>query len=426
MLAMNKKVNILIVSSRDIGKKGTIFEKAERLGKTSEPLKDYFKEKNQGELNNYVLLNVDKSDSLTTGSNNPQMLADFALMVFQLLKNDLENDIIKKIRSYHGGIQQGEDLDSNFQKLVDLLDSLSSKLKGKIVDFDNRFETARKAYVPRGKSTFEREDFNDEKYLNKPAVNTDNHPLENKRNPDGTDIPLTLRDRVSLFSIKDDKVEDNYIYAVLTLKKEDDDTNENKWVESLTYAVIEELDLKDDVDINLIIMLHDKDLKSTSSETFKTVRSQEPLRINIENDGKRTILYDTQESGHLKRTLIVFNHPNHFYRELIIQKKDEKKTATKIIKEIEKGTIYSLNEQRLKDVSQQIATFKDGDSLTSIEEKCKEIRIDDTESIKSKYNELMGILNYGIANGPTLIVVNERINELIRYNSSLIYGFTNN
>lgn len=427
MPAMNR-INILVISTRDIGKKETIFEHAKRMGGTSMALKNYFIEKENGkdELDKLVQLDVDKSGEPSTSYGNPNALVNFALEVFKANKEKLEkNGEAKIISDYCKKIKEGEDLNDNYSKLANLLKTLPDAFKLMIKDFDKRYEMAN-TYKPGRKNFFELKDFEDENYLAKPAINTDNRPLENNRNQDGSDKPLTLRDRISLFSVCDDIIEEgktgnNYIYAVLTLKKEDDDTKENKWVDSLTYAVIEELDLKDDININLIIMLHDKDLKSTSSETFKTVRSQEALKIKVENDGKRTFEYDTQRDGHLKRTLIVFNHPNHFYRNLIIQKEGEEKTATKIIKDIEKGTVFSLNEQHLKDVSQQIATLSNSDSLSSVAEKYKEITIDDADYFV-RYKELEGLLNSGSADGPTLIRINDKINEFIRYYSSLIYG----
>ena len=200
---------------------------------------------------------------------------------------------------------------------------------------------------------------------------------------------------------------------------EDDDTNGNKWIECLTLSVIEELELKDDVDVNLIIMLHDKDLKSTSSETFKTIRDQDPLQIRKDDKGRKTVQFN-QKEGHMKRSLIVFNHPNHFYRQLTIRNSD-KVTASKIFEDVKKGTVYSLNEQRIKDISQQIATFKEGENLASIKSKCEEIKADAKEDIIDIKNKLMALLD-DCPNGKTLIEVNEKINEFIRYYSSLIYG----
>jgi len=310
-----------------------------------------------------------------------------------------------------------------------LLIQFPEELKTKVNNFDGELEAATKAFTPKGKSTFEKEDFEDEKYLVMPVINTDNYPLENDRNPDGSEKPLTLRDRISLYSIKDSEVKENpeeevqyYFFVVLTLKDEDDDTNGNKWVESLTLSVIEELNLTGDIDVNLIMMLHDKDLKSTSSETFKTIRDQDLLQIRIDSKGRRTVLYD--QEGHMKRSLIVFNHPNHFYRNLSVREDDKVVTVKEILDNILKGTVYSLNEQRIKDISQQIATFKEGDDLSSIKSKCEEIKVDakDNKDIEDTKKELMALLDGSLEAGMILIKVNERINELIRYYSSLIYG----
>lgn len=424
MLAMNKKVNILIMSTRDIGKKGTIFERAKRLEKTSESLKGYFWERNrEKELKKYVQLGLDTNDVQLTVSN-PYALVDFAKDVFRKIQSELgEKDPLLNIRNYWMGIENGVDLDSNYIKLAKQLEQLPKELKTKIVNYDGRFEEARKLYAEGRKSTFELEDFEDEKYLVMPVVNTDNHPLENDRNPDGSEKPLILRDRISLFLVKDPEKNDDsdcYLYAVLTLKDEDDDTNGKKWVDALTLSVIDELDYKDCVDVNLIVMLHDKDMKSTSSETFKTIEDQESLQISTDQKGVRTIQHVAQKKGYLKRSLVVFNHPNHFYRKLTVRKSDEV-TVAKIFEEILKGTVYSLNEQRIKDVSRQIATFKEGDDLSSIKTKCEGINIDVKEDVVETKNELITLFDSS-PDGATLITANGKINDLIRYYSSLIYG----
>lgn len=417
-----KKVEILIISTRDLYKEGTIFHKLKRSDNTSTPLKEFILKENREELDKLVRLieNTDTNE-VSNSIGNPTLLVEFATEVYAIIppSEEYTRNMIDKMCD---NIENGIDLDDNYRKLSSLLESLQLSLDTKINGYSDKLIKA-KAYNSKGKSIFKIDDFTESSLLDKTIINSE---VEKSKNGS----LLTLRDRISLFIVKED--ENHIIFAVPTLKKAENDKWEaefhrSTWVDCLTLSVIEYLNNRfKDATIDITIMLHDKDLVTTSSEAFKTLYLRKGIKIESNNKGNDSIQYLQPIGSNLytqmkiNRSLVVFNHASSFYQNMI-QHNDS--SVDQIFKDFQNRIVNNFNEQRLKALSHQIAQFKGGD-FSLFKDIVNELVFDNNET--SNLEKLVDCSSSKNEDPEAIFKVNEEVNKLIVICSSLIYGTNSN
>ena len=350
------KANIVLFSTRYIGWKGTILENATRSANPSKALEDYFYAQNETELNAIVANERTKSsqakltESSTTantdartGGNATEQLQTLSV---EIIKNLPDSEERKKLKTLYLKLKEhpsNEIREALMEALEVFLDTEARKKQ--MQDIKASLDKERNVSTSFNKD----KDFDKPAYLEHEAFNTDNS------SPDGK--PLKLRDRISLFYDKDTKVVvDNELYqfyAVLTLKKADNLDDEARgflspWVNSLTNAIKEELGQGFE-EINLIFMLHDKDLSGMGNKSFH-------------------IIYSTNEIEHnpiIKRSLCVFSHPDLIFSKII---HNTTYNARQLFNEVNDIIDKSLKLQHLKRASELLSGLTHANIHERIEE----------------------------------------------------------
>ncbi len=192
---------------------------------------------------------------------------------------------------------------------------------------------------------------------------------------------LKMRDRVSLFKVAYIKEDDTcyYIYAVYPLGYPDNDeftineANEkkhknSKWVNCITDAVIEKSNAGKNANTEIILLLHDKDLRTTEKMPFKTLYANKEDYENV------------------KRTLTVYQHSSPFFNKIrtcIGDAKDIFTCAEKII-------IDDLVFQYWKDISHKLASYKGKQDVEKLKEILKNFK---GTGLENKYPSFETVIN---------------------------------
>lgn len=355
------KANIVLFSTRDIWRKNTIFSNFDHHGKISSSLCDYFYEKNKTSLDNLKMegdsgngntspqTSVSSSDSNnsstvvigeSTCNNTPTAMGQLKSLAKAMVTNvggvilpgeekevEEKKDTIKKcFKELDGIINEANNgiTDDYIKKLqkcqhnlyISIQDALKlnsfSSYQESFKMIENTAELEEKKEI-----VFKKDDFNKEEYLQTPVINTDKLSTP--------ECPLTLRDRLCLH-VDNDKIQkdnnDTYVYyAVLTLEKAEQLHNggieyQSAWVDTLTNAVVEAHSDADE--INLILMLHDKDLYGMDGKSFHTVYTTQKVTTFKDYDSN-ALSSDNQIiiNRYVNRSLCVFSHTDTYYQKLI-------------------------------------------------------------------------------------------------------------
>lgn len=382
------KTKILIISTRNISKKKTIFEHAVRNCKTSNGLKEY--------LARFLNKRIEKLD-ITKGfdalNDEPEIVQEFLKTSNQssMEANDIAdinchdniatelseeeiNEITGKITAFLPGEEQDintiagdddikwlEEIRNRLLERIKITDDAEKKkdISEYLMEFNKKYKSA---FIQSSESLekgnlltidyFEASDI--EKYLNCQAVNTDKDKLK-------------ILDRVSLFKISSTEVPDKekyFVYAVWPLGDPDEDILENNvhkssvWVDCLSKAVIDDCKV-DHNETEIVLLLHDNDLKTTHKTPFKTIYAND----NSYKEG-------------VTRTLAVFQHSNYFFNKIATC--SDNANAKDIVTYAHNIIISNLKFLYWKELSHILAFFQGGQDCKLLESKL--------QSFKDKFN----------------------------------------
>lgn len=372
-----KTINILVFSTRLIGEQRTIFQGIIRERLCPATIGKYF-----------LSVNKDALDKMTPSiSSDSRNFLEISNDIFDAAKRCSSDEYNycneARLMDLHDAIN-GEDLNNDWEqckemkkRLQDLLeDNPNSELQSALDKINLTGENQQEHFTLNH--------FEDEEILKKPAVNIN------------LDKGKTLRDRITLYTLMDeDKNSDvrTIVYAVWPLgfsdkdEKDKDGNYTSKWVDCLTDAAINESEL-DSASAQIILLLHDHDLKSTQKTPFKT-------------------LYPFQEYKGLQRALAVFQHSNPSFREIIKPCDGGAKAVFEKAKKIvEDDVIFS----HLKNLSDNMACYNSEKDNIKIENVLTEL---------GKYNIIIseflggrvGTSKIGVAR---LLAANAEVNAKIK------------
>lgn len=349
---MNK--DIVLFSTRNIGDEKTIFQNTTRMDEPSQSLCEYFLKENADDLYKLKTLfgndKVAQSDANCSNAETPKtaikQLKDLARSIIKSNEVPISTEDTNKLTNLYRA--EVPDYSKFFDTIKNIIDNYQLEQHKECLA---KIETTHEK--ERGSSfSFIMEDYNNEEYLKSEAINTAK-PKDK----------LTLRDRISLFKVCDNYIDesqkDSYIaYAVLPLGKADKDegegeTHKSKWVDALVDAVLEAETTKEESEatkendtIRLILMLHDKDLANQDGKDLDTI-------------------YIEREIKNIKLTFCVFAHPNSKYRQLI---NNSSVDAKEIFNNVDNITIRTNSLRLLKNISSLITDWSEGNDGLKKEE----------------------------------------------------------
>jgi len=413
------KNKILVITTRSISENNTIFESARRCDTTNEYLSKYL----LVYINSFIDGNTiitgapkvlqafwEKSNAQKTEINEaPQPGA-----AINDKKATLNDEVLREIQSrvekvfpqetieiINSNINDNEWLGCIKEKSGEYKDSALEEEKKKEIDqllalVKPHLQLVRTDTKEQGHTDIKMDYSDLDDYLDYKAVNIDKNPAD-----------FTIRDRVSLYSVLSEVLpdvpdesgnEEKYIvYAAWPLGNQDNSSEDengdlsSNWVDTLTDAVIAESKVAP-YETEIILLLHDNDLRSTVKTPFRTV-------------------YANKEYRGCKRSLAVYQHSNTFFHKIINHKgkvKDVVSNAEKII--IDDWKVYYL-----KELSHLLASYKGEGDKDSLETKYKAIR--EVFNIDASGNEFLSSVSALIRDPEKpelLFAANLEVNEMIK------------
>lgn len=387
------KNKILVISTRNLFEKNTIFEKADISPEASNELKKYttsfinsriddLRERGekftQDKLQNIVLGDLKIIDKFLK-NKNAEFFSKEKEVVESALTEELPQEVVDKIYKIVDTYLADDSDEINSAEdngIQTWLKTINGKLIEKLqsIDNDGNYEKERvaesirylKEFIVTSSGDSENKEFIyfkmllpdfDEFIDGYEAVNIDGEGLN-------------MIDRISLFNIAFDKgtdIEGNdiryYIYAIYPLGYPDNDeyiineANEKVhtnsiWVNCITDAVIENSNAEKSKDTEIILLLHDKDLNTTEKMPFKTLYANKEDYKNV------------------KRTLTVYQHSSPFFNKIrtcIGEAKDIFSCAEKLI-------INDLIFQYWKELSDILASYKGKQDIDKLEKILKDFK----------------------------------------------------
>ena len=407
------KNKILVITTRGIFEKDMIFEGAHRSDTVNKSLKKYIVDYLNGFLNDNNISGAPKVVQVyREKKQNAPRAGGYKDQQSSIQEKSLSQDQSDEIQSFiESGVFPQETIEilNSYSNDTDWLECIKEKCdetkeSSKDEKVKNRIDSLLDLigpYLPLSPAQKKEEDSKDlqmkysdlDDYLDYEAVNIDKNPAE-----------FTIRDRVSLYSVLPEELsEENgktikyMVYATWPLGSQDDSNEDENgdlssgWVDTLTDAVIAEskVALKE---TEIILLLHDNDLRSTKKTPFRTV-------------------YADKEYNGSKRTLAVYEHSNVFFHKII----NHKGTAKDVYSNAEKIIIDDWKVSYLKELSHILASYKGEGDKESLEKKYQAVK--EVFNIENSNDEFLPNVNDLIGdpeNSEMLFAANQEINDLIK------------
>ena len=405
------KNKILVITTRSIFEKDTIFEGAHRSNTVNESLKKYIVDFLNGFLNDNKIAGAPKvvqvfsekkQNKFRAGGSEDQKSTKQEINLSKEQSDEIQSIIEGVFPQETVEIINGNNNDTEWlrciKKKCDEFKDSADEDKKQLIDQLLALIEPYLQSVPTGTNgqnhtdlKMDNSDLDD--YLDFEAVNIDKNPAE-----------FTIRDRVSLylvlpeeFSEENGNEEKYMVYATWPLGNQDDSYEDGKgelfsaWVDTLTDAVIAESKAVHD-ETEIILLLHDNDLRSTIKTPFRTV-------------------YANKEYNGIKRTLAVYEHSNIFFHKIINHEgkaKDVESYAEKII--IDDWKVYYL-----KELSHILASYKGEGDKETLKEKYQAVK--EVFNIEDSDHDFLPNVNNLIdnpENSEMLFAGNQEINDMIK------------
>ena len=415
------KAKILLISTRWIHEPKSIFSKAERCNPNS-ALKEYFSIASNNELRKLLAAKQEVQSQQKVAiipsegelvPLNKEQAKEIRGLLTEQLKKDEKLSKLYTDQNYSEFVQTIYDKIEAYLKKEEYKDQIEAYnvIKEKIRPYlSNKQDCVKNEELPPFVFSDKQDDFIECSDCN--AINIDKD----------TSTGCTLADRISLYKVMEEKYEDKesneqilfMVYAVWPLgnsnkdKSNDKEQDSVKWIDQLAKAIKEECkgneDLKDNEDIELILLLHDNDMLSTSKKPLKTVEID--------------FIIPKEIAEGIKRTVAVYQHSNNKFITLATQENQE--SAKKIFDDARKFIVEDLIFQQLARLSGFLASYSGSETNEEIKSKIDWLKRyikeehDPHGYLKGLDNLYISCLDNSLLSSQCLICSNQSVNNLIK------------